>query len=66
MKHEVPRAHIALSWVLQKETVTAPIVGATKLSHLEDAVAALSIKLTPEEIAYLEEPYVPHHVVGFK
>jgi 1-deoxyxylulose-5-phosphate synthase len=66
VKHEVPRAHIALSWVLQKETVTAPIVGATKLSHLEDAVAALSIKLTPEEIAYLEEPYVPHQIVGFK
>jgi 1-deoxyxylulose-5-phosphate synthase len=42
------------------------IVGATKLSHLEDAVAALSIKLTPEEIAYLEEPYVPHQIVGFK
>jgi aryl-alcohol dehydrogenase-like predicted oxidoreductase len=66
VKHEVPRAHIALAWVLQKEPVTAPIVGATKLSHLEDAVAALSIKLTPEEIAYLEEPYVPHQIVGFK
>lgn len=45
-KHEVSRAHIALAWVLQKEAVTAPIVGATKLSHLEDEVAALSIKLT--------------------
>jgi aryl-alcohol dehydrogenase-like predicted oxidoreductase len=66
VKHEVPRAHIALAWVLQKEPVTAPIVGATKLSHLEDAVAALSIKLTHEEIAYLEEPYVPHQIVGFK
>lgn len=65
-KHEVPRAHIALAWVLQKEPVTAPIVGATKLSHLEDAVAALSIKLTHEEMAYLEEPYVPHQIVGFK
>ena len=45
--------------------VTAPIVGATKPQHLEDAVAALSVKLTPEEIAELEEPYVPHAVVGF-
>lgn len=54
------------AWVLQKEPVTAPIVGATKLSHLEDEVAALSIKLTHEEIAYLEEPYVPHQIVGFK
>jgi 1-deoxyxylulose-5-phosphate synthase len=65
-KHEVPRAHISLAWVLQKEPVTSPIVGATKISHLEDAVASLSIKLTLEEIAYLEEPYVPHQIVGFK
>jgi aryl-alcohol dehydrogenase-like predicted oxidoreductase len=65
-KRGVPRAQIALSWVLQKEPVTAPIIGATKMSHLEDAVAALSIKLTPEEIAFLEEPYVPHPVVGFE
>lgn len=60
----VPRAQIALAWVLQKEPVTAPIIGATKMSHLEDAVAALSITLTAEEIASLEEPYVPHPVVG--
>lgn len=60
----VPRAQIALAWVLQKAPITAPIIGATKMSHLEDAVAALSIKLTAEEIASLEEPYVPHPVVG--
>lgn len=63
-KRGVPRAQIALAWLLQKEPVTAPIIGATKISHLEDAVPALSIKLTPEEIASLEEPYVPHPVVG--
>lgn len=60
----VSRAQIALAWLLQKEPVTAPIIGATKLSHLDDPVAALSITLTPEEIASLEEPYVPHPVVG--
>jgi aryl-alcohol dehydrogenase-like predicted oxidoreductase len=63
-RHNVPRVHIALSWLLQKEPVTAPIVGATKVSHLEDAVGAFNIKLTSEEVAYLEEPYVPHRVVG--
>lgn len=65
-KHEVPRGHIALAWLLQKEPVTAPIVGATKLSHLEDAVAALAVTLTPEEVAFLEEPYAPHRIVGHK
>lgn len=60
----VPRVHIALAWLLQKQPVTAPIIGATKIAHLEDAVGALSVKLTPEEVAYLEEPYVPHRVVG--
>lgn len=63
-KHGVPRTHIALAWLLQKEQVTAPIIGATKLSHLDDAVGALSVKLTPEEVALLEEPYVPHRIVG--
>ncbi len=63
-KHGAARSHIALAWLLQKEPVTAPIVGATKLSHLDDAVAALSVRLSPEEIALLEEPYVPHAVVG--
>lgn len=60
----VPRSRVALAWVLQKEPVTAPIVGATKLSHLEDSAAALELKLTPEEIESLEEPYIPHPVVG--
>jgi aryl-alcohol dehydrogenase-like predicted oxidoreductase len=61
----VPRAQVALAWLVQKPFLTAPIVGASKLHHLDDAVAALSLKLTPEEIASLEEPYVPHSVVGF-
>lgn len=60
----VPRAQIALAWVLQKEPVAAPIVGATKTHHLDDAYAALSIQLTPEEISSLEEPYIPHPVLG--
>lgn len=63
-KYGVPRVHIALAWLLQKEPVTAPIIGATKISHLEDAVGALSVRLTPEDVAYLEAPYVPHAVVG--
>ncbi|MEH7544915.1 aldo/keto reductase [Neobacillus vireti] len=63
-KHGVPRSQIALAWLLQKEPVTAPIIGATKISHLEDSVGALLVKLTTEEVRYLEEPYVPHPVVG--
>jgi aryl-alcohol dehydrogenase-like predicted oxidoreductase len=63
-KRGVPRAQISIAWLLQKEPVTAPIIGATKMSHLEDAAAALEIKLTPEEITFLEEPYVPHPVFG--
>jgi aryl-alcohol dehydrogenase-like predicted oxidoreductase len=61
----VARAQVALAWLAQNPTVTAPIVGATKPHHLDDAVAALSLQLTPEEIAVLEEPYVPHDVAGF-
>ena len=61
----VPRAQVALAWLAQKPIVTAPIVGASKLRHLDDAVAAISLKLTSEEISSLEEPYVPHPVVGF-
>ena len=60
----VPRAQIALAWVLQKSEVTAPIVGATRLEQLDDAVAALSISLTEEEIKAVEAPYVPHAVTG--
>lgn len=60
----VPRAQVALAWVLQKPGITAPIVGATKLAQLDDAVAAMSLGLTDEEIAALEAPYVPHAVAG--
>jgi len=63
-KHTVQRVQIALAWLLQKQPVTAPIIGATKINHLEDAISALSVHLTPEEVAYLEEPYVPHSIVG--
>ncbi len=63
-QHGVPRTHIALAWLLQKEPVAAPIVGATKIAHLEEAVGALAVKLTPDEVAYLEEPYEPHRIVG--
>lgn len=62
----IPMAQVALAWVLQKSPVTAPIVGATKVSHLDDAVAALSVRLTDEETERLEEPYVPHPVLGFR
>ena len=61
----VPRAQIAMAWLLSKSAVTSPIIGASKAQHLEDAVAALEIRLSSEEIAALEAPYVPHPVVGF-
>lgn len=61
----VPRAQIALAWLLSKPVITAPIVGATRLQHLEDAVASLAVKLSDDEIRSLEELYVPHPVVGF-
>jgi len=64
-KRGVTRATLALAWMLSKPIVSSPIVGATKPHHLPDAVAALSVKLTQEEIASLEEPYVPHPVLGF-
>src|ERR1039458_3274702 len=60
----VARAQLALAWLLSKR-VTSPIVGAPKPTHLQDAVAALSLRLTPEEVASLEEPYAPHPVLGF-
>ena len=59
-----PRAQVALAWVLQLSAVTAPIVGATKLAQLDDAVAALDLTLSPDDIAALQAPYVPHAVVG--
>ena len=62
----VSRAQVALAWVLAKPFVTAPIVGATKPAHIDDAVAAVDLELTADEIARLEEPYTPHPVVGFR
>ncbi len=61
----VSRAQVALAWLVQRPVITAPIVGASKSHHLDDAVAALSLNLKPEEMKQLEEPYVPHRVVGF-
>jgi 1-deoxyxylulose-5-phosphate synthase len=60
----VARAQVALAWVLQKPEVTAPIIGASRLQHFDDVVASLSLKLTSEEIATLEEPYTPRPVWG--
>jgi 1-deoxyxylulose-5-phosphate synthase len=60
----VPRAQVALAWLLQQPVVTAPIVGATRPHHLEEAVAALSVSLPPAEITALEAPYAPHAVAG--
>jgi len=60
----VTNAQVALAWLLSRPAVTAPIVGATKVDHVEDALAAEALELTPEEIARLEEPYVPHAVSG--
>jgi aryl-alcohol dehydrogenase-like predicted oxidoreductase len=61
----LPMAQIALAWILSKPVVTAPIVGATKLHQLDDAVAALSVHLAPEEIHHLEEAYQPHPILGY-
>jgi len=63
-KYGVPMAHVSLAWMLHKNPVVAPVIGATKIPHLESAVAALDVKLELEDIAYLEEPYVPHPIVG--
>lgn len=61
----LPMAQVALAWMLSKPVVTAPIIGATRPNHLEDAIAALSVQLTPEELRLLEEAYRPHPVIGF-
>jgi aryl-alcohol dehydrogenase-like predicted oxidoreductase len=61
----IPRAQVALAWMLHKPVVTSPIIGATKPQHLEDALAACAVKLTAGEIARLEEPYLSHPVAGF-
>ncbi len=64
-KRGVARAQLALAWMLSKPAITAPIVGATKPHHLSDAAASLALRLTPEEISALEQPYTPHPVLGF-
>jgi len=61
----VPRAQVALAWVARNPVVTAPIVGASKPNHVDDAVAALELRLSDEEVKRLEEPYRPHEVAGF-
>ena len=61
---KTPPAQVALAWLLSKPVVTAPIIGATKLEHLEDAVKAVGVKLQPEELKALEAPYKPHAVRG--
>ncbi|WP_158883848.1 aldo/keto reductase [Rhodanobacter sp. L36] len=60
----VSKAQVALAWMAQKPFITAPIVGASKAQHLDDAVAAMSLVLTPEEISAVEEHYVPHEIAG--
>lgn len=62
--HGVPMAHIALAWLRHKSPVVAPIIGATKIQHLESAIESLKVVLTTEEVGFLEEPYLPHALVG--
>ena len=64
--HGVPMAQVSLAWVLSKPGVSAPIVGATKPHHLDDAVASLDVQLSENEITYLEELYIPQNIVGFE
>jgi aryl-alcohol dehydrogenase-like predicted oxidoreductase len=63
--HGVPMAQVALAWLLAQPGITAPIIGASKPHHLDDAVAALDLKLTPDELQALNAPYIPRHVAGF-
>jgi len=63
-KHGVPMSHISTAWLLSKDVVASPIIGATKISHIEDAVASLKVNLSEEDCLYLEELYVPHKVTG--
>jgi aryl-alcohol dehydrogenase (NADP+) len=60
----IPNAQVALAWVLQQPGVTAPIIGASKMKHLDDAIAALGVKLDAPEMKALAEPYQPHRVLG--
>lgn len=64
-KRNVSRAQVALAWLLQQDGITAPIIGATKMEHLKDAVASVSLKLNADELRALEADYVPHPVLGF-
>ncbi|OED00801.1 aldo/keto reductase [Rhizobium sp. YK2] len=64
-RRDLPQAQVALAWVLQKQPVVAPIIGATKLHHIDDALAALDVTLDEHEIEALEAPYVPHQVIAF-
>jgi aryl-alcohol dehydrogenase-like predicted oxidoreductase len=63
-KRKLPHAQIALAWLLQKDGVTSPIVGATKMEHLETAAGAVGVELSPEEMSALEAPYLPHAIAG--
>jgi aryl-alcohol dehydrogenase-like predicted oxidoreductase len=63
--HGIPSAQVALAWMLKKTVISAPIIGATKMHHLEDAVAALSVQLSDEETTRLEELYIPHSILVF-
>jgi len=65
-KRGIPPAQVGLAWLLQKPSVTAPIVGATKMHHLEDAAAAVEVNLAEDEVRQLEDPYVPHAVAGIE
>lgn len=62
---DVPRAQVALAWLLAQDAVTAPIVGATKPEHLDDAAAAVGLDLSGDEVELLESPYEPHPIAGF-
>jgi len=62
----IPMAQVGLAWMLGKPGITAPIVGATKLEHLQDAIAAVDVTLSDDEVERLEQPYVPHPVAGFR
>ncbi|WP_413497295.1 aldo/keto reductase [Carnobacterium maltaromaticum] len=63
-KYETNKVNIALGWLLQKNPVVAPVIGATKMNHIETAVGAVDFKLSQADILYLEEPYIPHKVIG--
>jgi aryl-alcohol dehydrogenase-like predicted oxidoreductase len=64
-KRKLPHAQLALAWLLRNDQVAAPIVGATKMAHLEAAVGAVDVDLSEDEVAALEAPYVPHPIAGF-